>query len=152
MGSHATATADNAVAIGANSVADEENTVSVGSVGNERRVTNVAPAVKSTDATNLGQVNSLISNSEARINSRITKVERKLKGGVAGAIATASIPQVTMAGASMFGLGVGSYSGQSAIAVGYSHATDSNKVIIKLNAGATTQGNFSVGAGFGYQW
>ncbi|WP_279572108.1 YadA family autotransporter adhesin [Volucribacter amazonae] len=140
------------MAIGAGSVANEENTVSVGSAGNERRITNVAAAVNDTDATNLGQVKSMISESETKLNSKIDRVNRKLKAGVAGAVAVANIPQVTMPGASMLGVGVGHYSGQSAVAVGYSRASDNNKVIIKLNAGATTQGDYTVGAGVGYQW
>jgi trimeric autotransporter adhesin len=59
LGSGATVTpaAVNAVAIGANSVATEPNTVSFGSVGNERRLTNVAPGVAGTDAVNLNQLN-----------------------------------------------------------------------------------------------
>jgi len=59
IGYGATATADGAIAIGAGSVADTTNTVSVGSVGNERRITNVASgtlAAGSTDAVSGGQL------------------------------------------------------------------------------------------------
>jgi len=45
-----------AVALGQGSVADQANTVSVGSAGNERRVTNVAAGVAATDAANVGQM------------------------------------------------------------------------------------------------
>ena len=46
----------NAVAIGANSVADRENSVSVGAAGNERVITSVAAGTEDTDAVNVGQL------------------------------------------------------------------------------------------------
>jgi hypothetical protein len=52
----ASVTAAGAVAIGQGSVANQANTVSVGSVGNERRVTNVAAGTAASDAANVGQV------------------------------------------------------------------------------------------------
>ncbi|WP_343596616.1 ESPR-type extended signal peptide-containing protein [Acinetobacter sp.] len=60
FGVQSMAIADNATAIGYNSVADEANTISVGKVGAEKRITNVAAASKGTDAVNLTQVQSLI--------------------------------------------------------------------------------------------
>ena len=56
MGQNASATAEGAVAIGQDSVADEANTVSIGSAGNERRLTQVATGIRDTDAANVGQV------------------------------------------------------------------------------------------------
>ena len=61
MGKDATASAKNSVALGYDSVAKEEDTVSVGRKYRERRITNVATGVNDTDAVNLGQVTSLIS-------------------------------------------------------------------------------------------
>jgi autotransporter adhesin len=60
-----TSGATNSVALGNNSIADEPNTVSVGSVGSERRITNVAPGVNSTDAVNKGQLD--------QTNARVSK-------------------------------------------------------------------------------
>jgi autotransporter adhesin len=48
--------ADNAVALGGDSVADRANTVSVGGAGAERQVTNVAAGTEDTDAVNVGQL------------------------------------------------------------------------------------------------
>jgi autotransporter adhesin len=62
LGAGATASQTSSVAIGSNSVANVANAVSVGSVGHERRIMNVATAVKPTDAVNLGQVKALIAN------------------------------------------------------------------------------------------
>ena len=148
MGQGAKATAKNAVAIGTGSIAAEADTVSIGSPNNERRITNVANGVKPTDAANVGQVNAV----ENRINNKLGKLDKKLRSGVASAVAVANIPQVTIPGASMVALGVGNYKGQSAVAVGYSRASDSNRVIIKMTAGASTQRDYTFGAGIGYQW
>ncbi|WP_439287316.1 YadA family autotransporter adhesin, partial [Lonepinella sp. BR2357] len=144
IGANAQATAPNSVALGANSVANEANTVSVGSAGHERRITNVADGVNPTDAVNKRQLD--------KVSSDLHRTDRKLRAGIAGAVAVANIPQVTKPGGSVVGLGVGNYNGQSAVAVGYSRASESNKVIIKMSAGATTQGDYNVGAGIGYQW
>src|SRR3546814_16396454 len=46
----------NSVALGANSLADRANTVSVGSAGAERQITNVAAGTEDTDAVNLAQL------------------------------------------------------------------------------------------------
>src|SRR5690606_18112530 len=47
----------NSVALGAGSVADRDNTVSVGDAGDERQITNVAAGTEGTDAVNLHQLN-----------------------------------------------------------------------------------------------
>jgi autotransporter adhesin len=65
MGNGASATADNSVAIGAGSVADRANTVSVGSAGSERQITNVAAGTETTDAVNVGQLDSVVQASTA---------------------------------------------------------------------------------------
>ena len=105
IGQGAKATGENAVAIGTGSVAGEANTVSVGSQGNERRITNVAAGKNPTDAANVGQINA----AENRMNNKLGKLDKKLRGGVASAVAVANIPQVTIPGASMVALGVGIY-------------------------------------------
>ncbi|WP_435051310.1 YadA-like family protein [Actinobacillus suis] len=46
----------------------------------------------------------------------------------------------------------GAYSGASAVAVGYSRASDNGKVILKVNGTANSAGHYSGGVGVGYQW
>jgi trimeric autotransporter adhesin len=58
LGSGAVAN-NGSVAIGANSVGTLAGTVSVGSVGNERKIVNVAAGTQATDAVNVGQLNTL---------------------------------------------------------------------------------------------
>ncbi len=55
-GYKANAQGDNSVAIGAGSIATAANTFSVGSVGNERQIVNVAAGKTLTDAANYGQI------------------------------------------------------------------------------------------------
>jgi trimeric autotransporter adhesin len=62
IGGNAQATGNNAVALGSGSVAGEDNTVSVGAPGSERRITNVAAGTNDTDAVNVSQLNSSIAN------------------------------------------------------------------------------------------
>ena len=73
LGENSSATAADSVALGSGSVADEENTVSVGTTTSQRRITHVATAVNGTDAVNLDQVESLITTSgEKWLNSTET--------------------------------------------------------------------------------
>ena len=55
----------NSVALGQGSVANEDNTVSVGQAGFERRITNVGDAVNATDAINLQTLNATLAASSA---------------------------------------------------------------------------------------
>ncbi|MGX2975424.1 YadA-like family protein, partial [Ursidibacter arcticus] len=80
------------------------------------------------------------------------KVDKRLRGGIAGSTAIANIPQVTRPGASLIGAGFGNYNSQSALAVGYSRMSDNGKLIIKFSAGANTSKDFNIGGGIGYQW
>jgi hypothetical protein len=56
LGAGATVTADNSVVLGVDSIADEPNTVSGGSPGNERRMTNVYDGINDFDAVNVRQL------------------------------------------------------------------------------------------------
>jgi autotransporter adhesin len=57
LGDSSEADADNSVALGAGSYTDRANTVSVGDVGSERQIANVAAGTEDTDAVNVGQLN-----------------------------------------------------------------------------------------------
>ena len=153
VGQGARVLAENSVALGQGSVVDrgEINTVSVGNATTKRRVTNVADGINAHDAVNVKQLNEVKSSVDS-VRKDLQKNDKKLRGGIAGAAALANIPQVTQAGSNLLGVGVGNYRGESAVAVGYSKANESNKVIFKMSGSATTQGDFNVGAGIGYQW
>ncbi|MCI5764481.1 MAG: YadA-like family protein, partial [Actinobacillus porcinus] len=82
----------------------------------------------------------------------VKKNKKRNDAGIASTAAMANIPQVMLAGKSGVGVGVGHRSGQNAIAVGYSRASDNAKHIIKLSAGLDTQSKATFGAGYMYQW
>jgi autotransporter adhesin len=155
----AQATGDNAAAVGAGSVADRDNTVSVGSKDNERQVTNVAAGTQETDAANWGQVQDALRTANGytddRFNTldrRIDKVGRKANAGVASALAAASMPQAYAPGLNSVGVGVGSYGGQSAIAIGASTISESGRWVFKVNGTSSTNGEKGVGAGAAMVW
>ncbi|POY45518.1 hypothetical protein C3007_00580 [Avibacterium gallinarum] len=111
------------------------------------RITNVADGKDDTDAVNVRQLKGAVGN----INNNINKFNKDLRAGIAGATATAGLPQVYMPGKSMVAA-AGTYKGQGAIAVGYSRASDNGKVILKLTGNANTRGDFGGSVGVGYQW
>lgn len=120
MGSPDAYLAANSVAIGSGSIANEEMTVSFGSISSERRLTNVAAGVNSTDAANMGQlreattfasselsrVSTLLSGRADVADSRISSVESLVSG------LQTSITSLASAQA------VGGTSGSQALAIG----------------------------------
>ena len=79
-------------------------------------------------------------------------MNKDARAGIAGAVATASLPQVYIHGKSMVSAATGHYKNENAIAVGYSRASDNGKLVFKLNSSANTRGDFTIGTGIGYQW
>lgn len=70
FGSFSNASGDGSVAIGFGSVATASNVVSVGAVGSERKVTNVAAGTMATDAVNYGQ----LSGAQSALQSQIADI------------------------------------------------------------------------------
>lgn len=123
-----------------------------------RRIQNVAPGLiskDSTDAINGSQLYAMMNESNAnldKLKGQVNKMSKRHRAGLAGVNAATTLPQVFMPGKSMISAGAGHFKGQSAVAVGYSRASDSGKVIFKLQGNVNTQGEFGAGAGIGYQW
>nr|WP_231573225.1 YadA family autotransporter adhesin [Yersinia similis] len=135
----------------------------MGSVGNERQLTNVAAGTQGTDAVNLDQLNHSMSSTTndanaytdrryAALKEDLKKQDSTLSAGIAGAMAMASLTQPYTPGASMATIGAASYRGQSALSVGVSSISDSGRWISKLQASSNTQGDMGIGIGVGYQW
>ena len=128
--------------------------VSVGSAGSERQIQNVAPGVvsaTSTDAINGSQlyaVGQMLGDTAAKIGG----VAKDANAGTASAIAAANLPQSTIPGMGMTTVGLGTYDGQSALAVGISKMSDSGKWVIKASATTNTQGKVGAGVGVGFHW
>jgi hypothetical protein len=98
---------NNAVALGANSVADRDNSVSVGSADQQRQITNVAAGTQGTDAVNLNQMNSAVGG-----------IARKAYSGIAAATALTMIPDVDANKTLSLGIGGGTFQGYAATAIG----------------------------------
>jgi hypothetical protein len=169
VGYGAQATGTNSVALGANSTdGGQTNVVSLGSASETRRLVNVAAGVNRNDAVNLGQLNDSLSQATASANAytdqRVSElsydlgnvradlrtVRRDAEGATASSMALAGVPQTIEPGKGMVGLGVGTWQGQSAIAVGISKATDDGRFVLK--AGATYNSRSQGGANAGVGW
>ncbi|VTM25541.1 YadA-like C-terminal region [Stutzerimonas stutzeri] len=154
-----TATGNVTLGGGAGTSVKIANATTVDMGGN--RIQNVGNATADTDAVNKAYVDNALRNSGAtpglsnRVNQLardLNKVDKKARGGIAGAVATAGIPQVYMPGKSMIAAAAGSYRGTNAIAVGYSRASDNGKVVLKITGSSNTQGDYTGSVGLGYQW
>lgn len=118
-------------------------------------IANVKDGIEPTDAVNVRQLNqqgNIINQRIDNLADNVKKNKKRNDAGIASTAAMANIPQVMLAGKSGVGVGVGHRSGQNAIAVGYSRASDNAKHIIKLSAGLDTQSKATFGAGYMYQW
>ncbi|WP_175853998.1 YadA-like family protein [Burkholderia cepacia] len=163
IGSTATATGKNAVAVGQGSVADRDNSFSVGAKGSERQVTNVAAGTAPTDAVNVQQLNDNLSTATSQAkgytDQRIGQVynsfndlKKDIYGGVASAMAVAGLPQPTGAGRSMVSAATSNYHGQQGFAAGYSYVTESNRWVVKASVTGNTRSDFGAVVGAGYQF
>lgn len=74
------------------------------------------------------------------------------RAGIASALAIGNMPQPTMGGANMVSMGVGTFQGESAIAVGFSAVTDDQKYVFKFGGSADSRNNVSGAASVGFQW
>ncbi|OOF85361.1 hypothetical protein BKG93_04925 [Rodentibacter ratti] len=142
----------NSISNGKSSVTLNENggtTIKGGDVNvSGNKITNVKAGTEPTDAVNVSQLRSNITN----VNNRINKVSKEARGGIAGANAAAGLPQVYLPGKSMVAASAGTFKGENAFAVGYSRASDNGKLILKLQGNANSQGDVGGSVGVGYQW
>ncbi|SUT92612.1 autotransporter adhesin [[Actinobacillus] rossii] len=130
--------------IEAGSVTIDQNGIDAGG----KKITNVARGTKGTDAVNLNQLKEVAGD----IHNKINRNNKDLRAGIAGANAAAGLPQVYTPGRSMVAASVGAFKGQSALAVGYSRASDNGKLILKLQGNANSRGDVGGSVGMGYQW
>lgn len=119
-------------------------------------------ATKAEVVNQVSKVNARIDGVDAKVNANtkaihrldrdVRKNRKRADAGIASVAAMTNIPQVYISGKSGVGVGVGHKHGQSALAVGYSRASDNGHHIIKLSAGIDTQKDVTVGAGYMYQY
>ncbi|WP_105887884.1 YadA-like family protein [Haemophilus influenzae] len=150
------------------------STASAVSVGNAekgitRQLNNLAAGTKDTDAVNVAQLKAIeakvasggvetarqfekVDNQFRQLDKRLNKMTAEYRSGIAGSNAMAGVPTVQAAGESIFGLGVGSFKGESAVAAGYSTALKKGKVVVKFNASINSRGDIGTSGGVGWKW
>ena len=128
--------------------------VSVGDVGQERRVQNVAAGLvspTSTDAINGSQLYQTASAINS-LSNRINVNHDKAMGGVASAMASAGLPQAYLPGKSMVAMGAATYQGRTALALGVSTISDNGRWVMKGSLNTNNHGTVGANVGVGYQW
>lgn len=103
----------------------------------------------------LGAVDTRVSNLEQAFyntNKNVDDLRNDTYAGISGAMAVGNLPQPTEAGMSMLSAGLSGYRGETAVAVGISAISDSNKIIWKMGASADSRSNIGGAVSVGYQW
>jgi autotransporter adhesin len=127
------------VALGEGSVANQTGTVSVGSAGNERRITNIAAGEAPTDAVNMQQ-----------FQGGLSEIARNAYSGTASTIALTMVPEVDATKNLAIGVATAGYKGYQAVAVALSARVTQN-LKVKVGAGISSA-TTTVGAGAAYEW
>ncbi|HEY8603761.1 YadA family autotransporter adhesin [Tsuneonella suprasediminis] len=131
---------------------------------------NVAAGTYSTDAVNLGQMQSSLASAMidtraytdmrfgelqadiAQLDFDMREARRDAYAGTASAMAVSGIPQTITAGRSMVGGGVAHYRGETAFALGMSTTLNEGRAVVKAGATMDTRGNGGVSAGAGFSF
>ncbi|CAB3750285.1 hypothetical protein LMG29660_01229 [Burkholderia puraquae] len=166
LGSGARVSGAGSVAIGYNSVANQNNVVSVGSVGNERRIVNVADGdvgFESTDAVNGGQLYAALNDLSTSVNSKTQQaidsfssaIDEKTKSALNEMNSRASLMDVTdplvaiegVRGDNLASLNGADPSTATAAAIGSSTvASGANAVAVGLQSGALADNSVAIGS------
>lgn len=124
------------------------NTVSVGSKGNKRTISNVAPGVLNSDAATVGQLKAGLNN----VHGKLDEYKKDSRAGTASAMAIGNLPQSTIPGKGMVSLGGGFYDGESAMAIGLSKMSDDGKWVVKGSASYDSQENAGAAVSVGFHF
>ena len=144
----------NSYTINNSNIKIDQNGINAGN----KKVSNVANGENDNDAVNVSQLNKVktdVANNTKAINTlnkKVNDVDRKSRAGIAGVAAIASAPSARKDGKSMVSTGVAHHRGESAIAIKASRNSDNGHWSTNVNGAADTRGQFTVGAGVGYEW
>ena len=158
----------NSYTINNSNIKIDQNGINAGN----KKVISVANGENDNDAVNVSQLNkvktdvanntkniatntqNIANNTKAinTLNKKVNDVDRKSRAGIAGVAAIASAPSARKDGKSMVSTGVAHHRGESAIAIKASRNSDNGHWSTNVNGAADTRGQFTVGAGVGYEW
>jgi len=135
----------NAVALGADTIATRDNSVSVGG----RQITDVADPTSASDVTTKNYVDTKMREEfqafDASLTRRLDGMKAEYRGGIAGGIASSNAVSAALrAGGSALGVGLGTFGGQQAVAVGLAAKVGYWAITGNLQASAN-----DIGAGVG---
>lgn len=130
---------------------------------NGDRITNVGNAIDPGDAVNLGQMqagmastlasaNTYTDNAVGALRVDLAEVRRDANGGTASAMAMSQVPQAFEPGMGIVGMGVSTWQGEQAVAIGFSKASDSGRVILKASGTYNTRQQAGAAVGVGFQF
>jgi trimeric autotransporter adhesin len=131
--------------------------------GDPTIIHNVGAGTANNDAVNVGQLNQRVNTAENwsksytdqkfnSINQGLKTVGNRASGGIAAAMAMASLPQAYQPNQSSAGVAFGNFRGETGIAVGVSTISESGRYVFKVNATTNTRGDTGVGVGAGMVW
>lgn len=158
----AQARADQAHALAANGVQYDADRASVTFGGEDAapvRLRNVAAGVAPTDAVNLAQLDAGLAAVRLETAQNIAALRLDMRGlrrdafaGTAGALALSGLPQPYEPGRGMLAMGVGTYMGEQAFALGGSAALADGQTVLRIGASLDTRGRAGANAGIGWQF
>ncbi len=144
------------MALGANSIANQANTISVGSPGAERRITNVANGIYTTDAVNVSQLQSSAATTLQQANAYANTIATNAYRGIAGVAAMSTIAITPRPGKSSLAVGTGYYLGQASLAAVYSHRSLNSRWHSRVGVATSISGNngnnMVAAGGFGFEF
>jgi autotransporter adhesin len=162
--------AEQAATLASNSVQYDPGATSVtftNTGGRPTTLRNVAAGTSTTDAVNVGQLQSGVQSAVAQangytdarlssaleaVNFDLRRVRRDMGAGTSAAMAAAALPQANEPGRTMVAVSGGTYRGQSAVAFGASTFLNDGHSILRLGATYDSRGYGGANAGFGYQF
>jgi trimeric autotransporter adhesin len=137
--------------------------VTLGSNGTPAQIHDVANGTATNDAVNLGQLNAGVQSAEnwaknytdqqvQNINQNLNVIAARANAGVASAMAMAGLPQAYRPNQNAAAVALGTFHGQTGIAVGVSSVSESGRWVYKLNLTGNTRGDAGASVGAAMTW
>jgi trimeric autotransporter adhesin len=139
------------------------SSVTVGTSVTPSQIHNVANGVAPNDVVNVGQLNEGVKNAENwaqsytdqrlnTVNQDLNAIGNRANAGIASAMAMAGLPQAYQPNQNSAAVALGSFHGQTGIAVGLSTVSESGRYVYKVNFTDNTRGDAGVSVGAAVTW